>query len=539
MACTVIRTLLVLYAILVFAAPSLAETQLPSELQSEAVPPRLYMLSFNGDGDLTSPLELELAISELLRSQIERVVIVSYGWAYDQDSSYTAYRRFVEDIFDASGGNMAGANVAIVGVGWDSSLTGVRKLLNDVLPFPMLADAIAWLPDQLLLPASFWSKAALADRIAYGGLRSTLNALFSRAYPDPERQPEIFLLGHSFGARIVSGLMKQRVGFVQVRSDPFAAAGRVRGAVLLQPALNQMNLHQDAEYPILITQSQHDHALGAMFPVANVVINAYAFTMFEALVEDRVFGYLREAVATTAESIGGALPSRTDGAAPAEADRAEKSSLPSRALYRARRTAAELVSIPCAFAYTIVQTPFTYAMEQGAELVRNPLDHVMDTLAQIPVVEIPVEALSALLRREVPWGQRSKGFLNLGVMNESVGRVVVPRPFSSTPPPPVYSALELFEIVRAGEGCGLPRCSGAFVIDATPLIRTGGFGQDMENPLFDFTVGWIDPVGAHGDYRNTRVVWMIGAVADNAKWREILRQLPDDPEERRRVLSGN
>jgi hypothetical protein len=394
--------------------------------ERDGVSPRLYMLSFDSDGDLTSPLELELAISELSRSQLARVVIVSYGWAYDKDSSYTAYRELIDDITEASGGSVHGTDLAVIGIGWDSSLTGFSKLLNDIIPFPMLADAIAWLPDQLLMPTSFWSKAALADRIAYGGLRSTLNSLFARAYPDPDHQPEIFLLGHSFGTRIVSGLMKERVGFVTVRSEPFAAASQVRGAVLLQPALSQLNLHLSAEYPILITQSQHDHALGAMFPVANVLINAYGFSMFEGL--------------------------------------------------------------------------------------------------------------SALLGREVAWGQRSKGFFNLGVLNESVGRVVVPRPFASEAVPSVHSALELLEIIRSGAGCGLPRCSGPFVIDATALIRHGSFGQDMENPLADFTLGWLDPLGAHGDYRNARVVWMIGAVFGNARQRKILRQLPEDSDERRTML---
>ena len=43
---------------------------------------------------------------------------------------------------------------------------------------------------------------------------------------------------------------------------------------------------------------------------SNVVINAYGFTMFEALIEDHLFGYLRETVAATANTIGGVLPTR-------------------------------------------------------------------------------------------------------------------------------------------------------------------------------------------------------------------------------------
>ena len=50
-----------------------------------------------------------------------------------------------------------------------------------------------------------------------------------------------------------------------------------------------------------------------------------------------------------------------------------------------------------------------------------------------------------------------------------------------------------------------------------------------------WTLGWIDPLGAHGDYRRSQIVWMIGAVINNAYWTELLRKVPQDPEERKRL----
>jgi hypothetical protein len=181
--------------------------------------------------------------------------------------------------------------------------------------------------------------------------------------------------------------------------------------------------------------------------------------------------------------------------------------------------------------YTLVQAPVFYVYEQGYGLVTHPVDHVFDTLAQLPVVEIPVDLLGAALGREVPWGQRGKGFFSLGALSESAGRLAA-APLDSNPPP-VYSPEELFEIVRAGEGCGLPRCAGVFMIDASDLIRVGSFGVGLDGALADYTLGWVDPLGAHGDYRRPQVVWMIGAITNNAYWTELLRKVPQDPEERR------
>ena len=44
------------------------------------------------------------------------------------------------------------------------------------------------------------------------------------------------------------------------------------------------------------------------------------------------------------------------------------------------------------------------------------------------------------------------------------------------------------------------------------MIVTGSFGQNLENPFVDLTIGWIDIVGAHDDYRNAEVAALLSRV---------------------------
>ncbi len=41
------------------------------------------------------------------------------------------------------------------------------------------------------------------------------------------------------------------------------------------------------------------------------------------------------------------------------------------------------------------------------------------------------------------------------------------------------------------------------------MIRRGLFGLDLSNPLVGSTLGWIDLIGAHSDYVNEEVPFMI------------------------------
>ncbi len=137
----------------------------------------------------------------------------------------------------------------------------------------------------------------------------------------------------------------------------------------------------------------------------------------------------------------------------------------------------------------------------------------MDTLAQLPVVEVPVWALDRLLEREVPWGTLGKGFFSFGSLLEAAGRASTPG-LLARDAYPVYTPDRLL-----GEtwptACGLPLCAGVFAVDATSIVRTGSFGEDLESPWVDFTIGWLDLVGAHGDYRNPDMMRIMGLMLQN------------------------
>lgn len=488
--------------------------------------PHLYVLAFNRWGDLVNPLERDLVASDLANDpRIRRVVIVSYGWANDGESSTATYAELLRDMAEHAERTAEPGSTAVIAVGWDSSQTGFRKLLNDLSPLPVIADALAFVPDKLLFPISFWSKGAMADRIGFGGLRTTLNEVFSAAYPDGQGVPDIYLVGHSFGTRIVSGLMQDRLSLIPVRAEPFVAADHVRGAVLLQPALAEAALHGSAHYPILVTQSEHDHANSFLFPLANSVLNSFTFTMSEALIDKQVLAYFESglglAVGTAVGTVRGvaSLPQRVirqgrkePEAVPAEED-AEKEEpgppgLARKTLYLLRRSLVEVASIPASIAFTVVATPVGYVNTQIRLIVAHPVDHVMDTLAQLPLVEVPVEGIGRALNREVRWGRRSKGFFHLGALNESVGRSVTPR-LGLTRVPEVYTPEDLHALYARAEDCGLPTCGGIVIVDASAYVRDGIYGQNMERLLTDTTLGWLDPIGAHADYRNREVVRLL------------------------------
>ncbi len=474
---------------------------------------RIFVLGFNSWGDLTTPGELELAERELgnAEDEINRVVVLSYGWAYDAESSYASYQHMVADL---TAGQGLTPQTLVIGVGWDSALTGFRKLMNDVVPLPGIANAIAWIPDHVLFPLTFWSKAAQADRIGFGGLRTALNRLLSHA--PPGKPLRILLVGHSFGTRVVSSLVLDHLGILRVRGEPFLGAAQVEGMMLFQPASVPANLFRDAPYPVVATMSRHDHANGFLFPIANVPLNAFGFTTFEALLRQPV-DLARKSARGAVEAVGRVLPGTGEKAQPQPAPSAEPEDvefetlreMPGHGAYVLRRTLVEIAAIPAALAFTLVATPLNYVYVQGRGMVRNPVAHVFDTLAQLPVVEIPVDGLSWALGREVPFGQRSKGFLEFGPILEPVGRLLSPVVTGPVLHPPV-SPEAVFD---SSTPCGLVVCQGLLVIDASDEITLGALGEDLGNPLWDYTLGWIDPIGAHGDYRNPRVVAVVRRLA--------------------------
>jgi hypothetical protein len=274
---------------------------------------------------------------------------------------------------------------------------------------------------------------------------------------------------------------------------------------------------------------------GGLFPIANIPLNAFGFTTFEALLRqpvDYARSTVRRTVKTTVDAMGRAIPGREAAQEPAPPQKPPPTrdpspsgeleeppheperefdpllEIPGHSEFVLRRTLVEVAAIPAALAFTIVATPLNYVYVQGYGLWKNPFEHVMDTLAQLPVVEIPVDGLSWVLGRDVPFGQRSKGFFELGPVLEPVGRLLSPTATGVPLHPPVGPD----DVLDPNTPCGLVVCDGLLVVDLSDQITHGTYGENLANPLWDYTLGWLDPIGAHGDYRNPRVIRVIATI---------------------------
>jgi hypothetical protein len=117
----IIRMNLILNLSLLFWAASIC-TPAAEGLQEENRIKRvehLYILSFDKWGVLTNPAELEYAIQQLRGdASIERIILLSYGWANDGRKSYSTYRSLVDQLSDPE---KKLSNVAVIAVGWNYS----------------------------------------------------------------------------------------------------------------------------------------------------------------------------------------------------------------------------------------------------------------------------------------------------------------------------------------------------------------------------------------------------------------------------------
>lgn len=420
----------------------------------------VYFLEFADGGGSTYSPALARARHRLQTEPPDRVIVASLGWGIDRATVYSAYLDFL-DLFreatrDAGLGHEAGRDTVVLCVAWDSSQTGFRKFFNDLLPFHMASDVLAFVPDKLFFPVSFWSKAVQADRIGYFGLPNHMRDLFAGCYEDGVGPP-VYSIGHSFGCRVFNRMLT-RVRQERERGNWASAPGEhwsdhLAGSLMVLPAIARRDLEVPDDFPTVVVQSRHDHANAFLFPLANVVLNTSVGTM-----ADREFTHV-------------------------EAREGEEEGEPS---WR-RRLLADAVATPIfAFAVPLLYLPASYAIEQGRGVQDDGLDHAMHTLAHLPLVEIPVRELGAAVGK--PWGRR-KGALDLGLLTESVandyGLLDVPgqEPIALT-----YAELE----------AGAELQDGLVLVDASDQLNESYFfGLDLSNRLVNYTVGWLDPVGAH------------------------------------------
>jgi hypothetical protein len=350
---------------------------------------------------------------------------------------------------------------AIFCVSWDSSSKGVERFVNDILPTPTLSHAVGSVPDVAIFPFTFWSKAGLADRIGYRGLRNIIENILDNAYHDKEK-PQMYLVGHSFGARILSGLINDRLGAVCL--PEFRYIDNVKAAVFVLPALVPLNLPDNTNS--FVIQSRHDHGNGFLFPVANIPLNSYTSTGTEAIM---------------VRNMCGDKPSLWCG------------------------LTFDILQLPFSFAWTAVAVPLNYIYTQGYQMISRNIDYIPDTLAQIPIVQIPVREIDKhSLHRN--WGEHYRGAFSLGAINESAGRAVTPTIGMThvTQPKDINAFLDKREMT-----------SNPLFIDATSVIKEGLYGEDMEGFLGDYLFSWADPVGSHQNFMEPKIMSAIYYILNN------------------------
>ena len=241
--------------------------------QLNDIPINLHTLEFDNQGRISRPLQVQ-RISEYLHQYMpKKIIIVSFGW---QNNARDAELKYGTEFFLPYKDYLRRNNIqfaddptswAMIGVAWDSDLQGFSRVLDDILPTAGITEIIGRSLDVLAFPITFWAKATVADKIGFGGLRDALEEIIERAYP-ADNPPNLYLIGHSFGTRIVNGLVWKRKGTEDDGVD-FKYLEKVKGAVYIQPAFSLTGIESTGRFPILVTHSRHDHANGFLFRFAN------------------------------------------------------------------------------------------------------------------------------------------------------------------------------------------------------------------------------------------------------------------------------
>ncbi len=509
------------------------------------VPRNFFLLRVDAYGAVENPIESERIAAVLAQGQIRRIIVMSYGWNNrpgEAEATYLDTLRLYSRTFSVSWDG-----ILVIGVAWESGSGGVVRTVADILPLPDLAQTVGTRSDQVLLPLTFWSKGALADRVGYFGLRAELNRILSAVYPSvhleihnerslyrgprtscedggrlrgvmgplveqlassegsveetvyspptaaapqPEQRrkcldeqttvppiPDIYLVGHSFGTRILSGLTNEQLGGFTPVIEPFLGRGAVAGAVFFQPALSVLNVDPHATYPIVATMSRHDHANRFLYPLANVMLSAYVFTGMQA-------GRM------TFAALWDSLTDPEDRSDPASA--------------RWYTPLIDVLSLPLVVAYSVATLPLDYGYDQIAAVLRGQpgiVGQILDTTGNLPLLEIPTDLAAAAL--DADWGRSRKGFLEMGGQRESVGGDLA-----------IAIGANRTRAVDLGtwlsDGSGIEQ-EGLTVVDASSIVSEGLLGN-LNQPLVDYTVGWIDPIGAHSDFLHPETLALIDCV---------------------------
>ncbi len=490
--------------------------------------PPIYVLQFDESGRLMNRGVLHDLIEDVSGKRFKKLVVASLGWNHDHSSFEQVYSGMVQDYFryltntleqsELTKLNQKSTNeIAFVGISWRSSYTGFGETLKGLIPVDAAGNAISTIVDHAVFPLSVWSKSGLADRIAQRGLKYSLQYIYDELRDRGAEEPDLYLLGHSFGGRIMAGLLTpdygstawnaldearfNRVGTdsatalpaflhedVQIRGNPYFLTDKhdlltntftfrthLKGVLLVLPAITVASLPAPSQCPcpVIVLQSRHDHLNGFLYPIANLPYSTSEHSSREGVLEhtfhpDDGTYYTRGGTSR--------LSSRTD---------------------RVWRSAAgfflEIRDVGLNAAFSTIALPSSYVVGQfsgirySTSLRDNWLCH---TLAQIPLVEIPTEA----------WDKtgtvgRRKGLFDFGPLLESAGRSAYRE---------VIDGSNINEIARQ-----LARQSNAtnaitnrvYFVDAHRILRRSLLpgSCDYECKALNYTLGWLDPIGAHAD----------------------------------------
>ncbi len=447
----------------------------------------IYILNFDHEGRLINAPELCRAAHDIKESltvsgemPITNILVVSYGWNHDFESASQDYfdilSAFREHV-DAFSKTRSIGRFAIICVAWPSRASSISKLVSDIIPGAETSKLPGEFVDYATFPFSFWSKASLADYIGIGDLRRSLNYLYSETYDKiitSDVQPSMFLVGHSFGCRILSALVcpfhspfdfidhrnNQSGDLLGTRSREALAYYRsIRCALFVQPAMTEQWLSSETNFPIIVTQSRYDHLNSSLFPIGNVIINGDGAATFSAFA--RVLSETSMTNAMSRVLMGGVF----------------------RPLFEAFAATESVFSTCFIFPASYLMGEWREFADGGWSLRTN---YIANSLAQLPGAEVIIQ--SGL--KNDGW---RKGVFDFGPAYESVGRMAYPLPRS------------VESIVNRD---GLSVSNGISYVNMDSVISKSMIwkcdcAQDITCagfPLWDYTIGWLDPVGSHDDY---------------------------------------
>jgi hypothetical protein len=461
------------------------EIKLASDIQKQS--PYIYVLEFDHNGKLTSPQEIARAIRELsVDKTVDAAIIMSLGWGHNRDNLVSDYNELLKKYSDWKKGAKKpnGKPKAIFAISWESSLTGFGHLLGDILPIPNeIANSIS-IPFQ---PLTYWSKARQADKIGFGDLKIAITEVIKNIDRTGTKPLNIYVLAHSFGSRIVTGMLNR-----SENPEMNLPEGQIKGGILILPALSSYELHSlgnkhenhdsvnkfGPSYPLLVVQSRHDHLNRLIFPLANIPLNS---------------GYLRYSDIFRTSLLKNLGNNET------------VASLYDYALF------------PFMFPYSAMVFADSYITGQFNEINQRGWLLLPDTLTQLPFIEIPFESINKQIERDSSpeaWGAQHKGLFHVGAMHESATTYVNPHAnrifdlMTSALPLDSIGGKALVHPSQNHLNNRLP--NGIIPIDLSEKINKGIFFEEpLNESVVDWTVGWLDPVGAHTDWEQPAVYQLI------------------------------